>query len=51
MLLLDCGADVEKKDIDGKTFRLLLGKYGFEKKESKTSIWDRAITTSMCDEK
>ena len=34
--MLDCGADVETEDNDGKTFRTLLGKYNFEeKKETK----------------
>ena len=31
-LLLDCGADVEKANKGGKIFRVLLGKYGCEKK-------------------
>ena len=35
MLLLDCGADVEKATELGKTFRPLLTKYDFAKKRKK----------------
>ena len=43
-LLIECGADVEKVDDEGKTFRVILGKYDLEK---KTFVWDKAGASSI----
>ena len=40
-LLLDCGAEVEKKNKRGNTFRALLGKYGKKRK------WKNPLTLNQ----